>query len=469
MAGAARALRGADAPGAFGATRASGAPGTLRATAFGRGGSDALGVARRPAGRYRGRDPRREERLERATARWAALPHPALSAVTPRLDDLLRRAESSLAEFRLLDACAGHGGPLALNDQLRRLVLLEDALMRRLGEIVLEFSRRGAWATLGFAGIGHYAERRLGLPATVVEDRVAVARRLARFPLLRDAYERGTLGLDALLVVLRTLGRGPVPDDVERAWLARAREATVKRLRDEARALARRDLELTPEAADESLREAANEGLREAANERLREAADERLRELANERLREAADERLREAANERAPERPGAPPRPLSDAAWAAALRRAPGLARRRVLQAGLLALEPGPDVFLRLHLPESLADDLLAAVEAARRGLTALADSVPWDRAWPEEPALPSVLAARMFSVRARRAPAWVGPAGPARGSRLRLGRPARFPRTRRRPDLPPRRLPLHGSRLHRPRDDRRASRRLPLAWRQ
>ena len=202
--------------------------------------------------RHRGaRDPAREERLERATAHWAFLPPLTPAAPESQLDDLLHRAASSLAEFRLLAAGAGQGGPLALDDQLHRLVALEDTLMRRLGEIALEFSRRGAWVTLGFKGTGHYAERRLGLPATVLEDRVAVARRLACFPRLRDAYERGALGLDALLVVLRTLGRGPVPDDVERAWLARAREATVKRLRDEARALARRDLELAPEAGDD--------------------------------------------------------------------------------------------------------------------------------------------------------------------------------------------------------------------------
>ncbi|MCU0224555.1 MAG: hypothetical protein MUF27_10900 [Acidobacteria bacterium] len=328
-----------------------------------RGGSDALGIARRPAGRGRARAAAREERLARATGRWAHLPSVSPAGPDTPPDDLLRRAASSLAEFRLLAACAGHGGPLALNDQLARLVALEDALMRRLGEIALEFSRRGAWATLGFVGIGHYAEARLRLPATVLEDRVAVARRLMRFPRLRDAYERGVIGLDALLTVLRTLGRGPVPDDVECAWLARAREATVKRLRDEARALARRDLELEPALA----------------------------------------------AASPSAERH--APPLPLPDAAWAAALYRAPGLVRRRVLQAGLLALDPGPDVFLRLRLPEALADDLLAAVEAARRGLTALADSVPWSRDWPDEPALPSVLAARTFSVRGRRVPAWVG----------------------------------------------------------
>jgi hypothetical protein len=79
-------------------------------------------------------------------------------------------------------------------------------------------------------------------------------------------------------------------------------------------------------------------------------------------------------------------------------------------VFQAGLLALHLGPDVFLRLGLPESLAADRLAAVAVARRGLTLLAVRVPWDRDWPDEPALPSVLAARTSSVRARHVPARV-----------------------------------------------------------
>jgi hypothetical protein len=159
-------------------------------------GSDALGLARRPAGcggaRGRAREVReaREARLERLTGRWAFLPPPSPAGPDSRLDDLLRRAASSLAEFRLLAGCAGYGGPLVLDDQLHRLIALEDALMRRLGEIALEFSRRGAWATLGLSGIGHYAEARLGLPATVLEDRVVVARRLAGSRLHRPRNDR---------------------------------------------------------------------------------------------------------------------------------------------------------------------------------------------------------------------------------------------------------------------------------------
>jgi hypothetical protein len=56
-------------------------------------------------------------------------------------------------------------------------------------------------------------------------------------------------------------------------------------------------------------------------------------------------------------------------------------------------------------------VADDLAAAVEAARRGLTAEAEGVSWDEPWPDPDAPPSLLAARTFSTRCRRTPGWVG----------------------------------------------------------
>ena len=47
----------------------------------------------------------------------------------------------------------------------------------------------------------------------------------------------------------------------------------------------------------------------------------------------------------------------------------------------------------------------------DEARLRLSMLADSVPWDEPWPDPHAAPSVIAARTFSVRSRRLPAWVG----------------------------------------------------------
>jgi hypothetical protein len=101
-----------------------------------------------------------------------------------------------------------------------------------------------------------------------------------------------------------------------------------------------------------------------------------------------------------------------LDDAAWHDSLRREPGTARERVQRFGTDAAErPSPDVFLRLRLPHELAGDFLGVIEAFRVRLSKAADSVPRDEPWPDPHAAPSMLAARTFSVRSRRVPAWVG----------------------------------------------------------
>jgi len=117
-----------------------------------------------------------------------------------------------------------------------------------------------------------------------------------------------------------------------------------------------------------------------------------------------------------------------MSDAQWQASLRREPGMASRRLARLGRAAAADvearpgrargsGADVFLRLRLPGPLALDFSAAVEAARFRLSRLAASVPWDQPWPDVGSIGSagsagsVLAARIFFLRCRRAPAWVG----------------------------------------------------------
>ncbi len=260
------------------------------------------------------------------------------------------RARTTLDEFCHLEAAAGTGDAGALGDQLKRLIALEDTLLRRLGEVVAELADHGAWATLPFGGIADYAECRLGLGATTVEDRVRLARSLARRPAMRAAYDDGLVSLESALLALRAMGRG-ADDTTERAWVDRALASTVKRMRDEIRLVRTR--------LDGS-----------------------------------------------------GIAPLPASDEEWSSSLRREPGMTRRAVLAAGLLAAtNPEADVFHVVTLPEPLATRFLSSVESARRGLAAIADSVPWDQPWPHDVSLPSVLAARTFSTRARRTPAWVG----------------------------------------------------------
>jgi hypothetical protein len=308
-----------------------------------------------------------ETALARSTDNWSHLP------ATSPASWSLALAGVSLARLLEVERVAGTGGPAEIDGQIRALIALEDDLHDRLARVLADMAERGAWPRLRFAGVGHYAEERLGVSRTTAEDRVRAVRSLRQFPHLRAACEAGRVGFQACLLVLRILGRGPVPADLERAWVARAEEATVKRLRDEARALARTRAERAAAQAAPATGEAASQ------------------------------------------PSPAGAAsthPSPLSDAAWHASLRREPGIACVRVHRFGTYATErPTPDVFLRLRLPHEVAGDFMGVIESARQRLTALADSVPWDEPWPDAHAAPSVVAARTFSVRSRRVPGWVG----------------------------------------------------------
>jgi hypothetical protein len=292
-----------------------------------------------------------ETALARSTDNWSHLPSTSPASWS------LALAGVSLARLRDVESVAGTGGAAELDGQILALLVLEEELVARLAMVLTDLAERGAWSLLRFAGVGHYAEERLGVSRTSAEDRVRAVRSLRQFPVLRAACEAGRIGFEATLLILKILGRGPVAADLERAWVARAEEATVKRLRDEARALGR----------TRSLRAA---GLAGAVR------------------------------------------PEPLDDAAWHESLRRESGTARERVQRFGTAAAErPSPDVFLRLRLPHELAGDFLGVIEAFRERLSKTTDSVPWDEPWPDAHAAPSMVAARTFSVRSRRLPAWVG----------------------------------------------------------
>jgi hypothetical protein len=347
-----------------------------------------------------------ETALARSTNRWSHLP---TGSGLPRA---LAAARGTLRRIAAIAESAGSGGPPELLAQMRALVEIENDIETRLGTLLAGMTEDQAWSRLRFSGVGHYAEERLGVSRTAAEDRVRAARALRRYPRLREAYETDRLGLEAVLIVARILDDAPAGGPVavaEEAWVERAREATVKRLRDEARLLGRR----------------AAEGGRAGEGGRAAEGGPA--------------------AEGERASHPPG-------DADWHASLWREPGTARARVLRLGLLAagcgLEPGadsetaalpaldtanppaldtallaaldaallpsPDVFLRLRLPADLTAQFVATIEAFRRRLDAEAGRIPWDAPWPgaeASPPLPSLLAARMFSTRSRRVPAWVG----------------------------------------------------------
>jgi 5-methylcytosine-specific restriction endonuclease McrA len=281
---------------------------------------------------------------------------------------------SSPAAARLLErieavtARSYPGGPEELDAQLRELIAIEDEIEWTLGLLLAEMADRGAWARLLFAGAGHYSVERLGICRSTAEDRVRLARLLRGLPIVRKAYEEGRLGLHAALLICRKLGRGPIEKDVESAWVMRAEEATIKRLRDDVRV---RGGETTGDAS-----------------------------------VPRGFDRRIAGTIPD------SAPTMPPEDAAWRDFIRRAPGMARERITRLGNDAARVGmADSFLRLRLPADLASDFLSSIESTCVALTHIVESVPWDEPWPDPNPAGSLAAARMFSTRCRRVPAWVG----------------------------------------------------------
>jgi hypothetical protein len=322
----------------------------------------------------------------------------------------VERAARALQWSAQWERAGGPGGAVRLDAQIRGLLEAEETLQRELGRLLREMADRGAWARLMFNGAGHYAEQRLGLGRTVTMNRARLARSLDRFPRLREAHEAGHVGFDAALLVVQVLGRDPVDDATERAWVERAAECTVKRLRDEVRIIQRMKASaLAAEPARCSF-EAGRvvAGAEYQTKGEARSAEDESSSPVGSV-ARNVDGGRFRDQLDSTA----SAGVRPLLDADWHAAMRLDPGTLRERVLRLGAKGARAGarPDVFVRLRLPAEVAASFVAAVENRRRHLSRLADSVPWHEPWPEASAPPSLLAAREFSVRCRRAPAWIG----------------------------------------------------------
>ena len=376
-----------------------------------------------------------EAALRRATDGWASLPEPfapasAASAAGPvpsAAEPVPSAAESAavaeasagLERFAALEAVAGRGDAVELDQQVRSLIALENELEARLGQLLAAMAERRDWPRLRFAGLGHYAEERLGMSRSRAGERARLARALRPLPAVAAACSSGRISMEAAALIHRMLGDEPVGAAVEAAWVDHASAATLKRMRDEARAAGRYRARAWPSCSPPNRTGSEDAGTSTADSE-----------------------SRL-----------------PLQDEQWFASLRRAPGTAIRRIFEfgfraaglsnactpapevfhadrdaaatKGFQALIHEPDVFLRLRLPADLAADFLAAIEAARDAAEARASSVPWDEPWPgaDEPwpgeaagagsagaraacaEPPSAWVARIAFVRGRRAPLWVG----------------------------------------------------------
>ncbi len=331
----------------------------------------------------------RESALAHSTNTWEHLPeHGGAAQEGPEC--VLRLACFTLERLHAISTEAGRGTPSDLDAQIRELATLEDEIERRLAALLAKMGDDGAWERLRFDSAVHYAEQRLGLGRTATRMRMRVVRALKRLPETRRAYEAGVVGTEAAWLVSKMIGPLGVDRQAEVEWIDRARLATVKRLREEARLALRRAAGLMAGTDDvESCGESrgSSDGLLGFA------------------------------AAVTEGQSAPGARDgngglRPVTDAEWHASLRRVVGTARGRIARLGRMAASRRvSDVFLRLRLPTDLCLEFLGAIEGARRRLEQQAGEIPWEEPWPDPDPPGSILAAREFFVRCRRTPAWVG----------------------------------------------------------
>jgi hypothetical protein len=98
-----------------------------------------------------------------------------------------------------------------------------------IGKLAERFWRSDGWRRLGYATESQYARERLGTGLSTVKAKRALARRIQQLPRLAQAIERHELGFEAARVVARVATAHTVDE-----WVARARERTVRHLRDEA-------------------------------------------------------------------------------------------------------------------------------------------------------------------------------------------------------------------------------------------
>ena len=305
----------------------------------------------------------REAYLARASENWEFLRR------VSNPDQLLEEVRETLLDIdRLCDEAASNARDAEA--LVRALTHLEDEIEIRLGQVLAMMTDIGALKGLSFAGVGHYAEQRLGISRTTAEDRTRLARALRNLPIVRTAYEHGTIGFQAASLICRILAGGSAEPRMQAGWVRHAERTTIKRLRDEMR-LTSRERVAQPNAMASS----------------------------------------------------------PADDTTWHRSLARRPGDAIARVAEYGLLSLEDRcRTVIIPMRLPADLAAEFLDALSTVRRSLENQAKGMDIENAISEitpefapgsaklfasEPALEppaSLRAARAFSIRCGSVPDWV-----------------------------------------------------------
>jgi hypothetical protein len=97
-----------------------------------------------------------------------------------------------------------------------------------LSRLLLRFHRVDGWRRLGYATETQYARERLGMSRSSLLGKRALALRLERLPHVAEALGTGQIGVEAAVQLVRV-----ATPDTEIAWVDRARQRTIKHLREE--------------------------------------------------------------------------------------------------------------------------------------------------------------------------------------------------------------------------------------------
>ena len=130
-----------------------------------------------------------------------------------------------------LDACAEgceHLDAFALDARMRAVVASLHQTAWQTGRLLRLFLDRRLFLLMGFRSGAHYLRERLGLSERTARGLVAVERKTWQAPAFGEAYRAGALSRTQALTLLPV-----VTDTTDVAWVARARQVTLRRLGDE--------------------------------------------------------------------------------------------------------------------------------------------------------------------------------------------------------------------------------------------
>jgi len=118
--------------------------------------------------------------------------------------------------------------PEAIDRQLRGSAQELAAREVAFGRALEAFFSADGWRRLGYATAAQYARERLGMSLSSLKDKRWLVKRLGQLGFLADALDRGELGYEAARIVA-----GVATGATVEAWIERARERTLRQLRDE--------------------------------------------------------------------------------------------------------------------------------------------------------------------------------------------------------------------------------------------